>query len=111
MYILYVQLYFNKSIMKSTIKPYETTSQTALRSSQNTSIQAIKQNLPTGKTQVPDEGKVCQNLDFPQPLGNQTGRSHTHTHTHTHAWPAASAVSSPIHLLQRCHPSPSGAVG
>ena len=44
MYILYVQLYFNKSIMKSTIKPYETTSQTALRSSQNTSIQAIKQN-------------------------------------------------------------------
>ena len=84
MYILYVQLYFNKSIMKSTIKPYETTSQTALRSSQNTSIQAIKQNLPTGKTQVPDEGKVCQNLDFPQPLGNQTGRSHTHTHTHTH---------------------------
>ena len=77
------QLYVNKSIMKSTIRPYETTSQTALRSSQNKSIQAIKQNLPTGETRVSDEGEVCQNLDFPQPLGNQTGRSHTHTHPHT----------------------------
>ena len=46
--------------MKSTLKPNETTSQTAWRSSPNTSIQAIKQNWPTGKTQVPDDGNECQ---------------------------------------------------
>lgn len=66
--------------MKSTIRPYETTSQTALRSSQNKSIQAIKQNLPTGKTRVPDEGR-CAKILISLSLG-KPDRKITHTHTH-----------------------------